>query len=129
MSTCSTMRWAVASWPAGLKSGFTPSKKAAPRISRWRSLSVMTRLPTETAMRSMISAGAAIARTANASAARTHGFLTRHSRNQTGEPFFDAEARRHREKRGEEKGKNKVKTRSEEHTSELQSLRHLVCRL
>src|ERR1019366_494433 len=105
------MRWAVARWPAGLKSGFTPSKKAATRISRWRSLSVMTRLPTETAMRSMISARAGIARTANASAAKPHGFLTRHSRNQTGEPFFDAEARRHREKRGEEKGKNKVKTR------------------
>ena len=40
----------------------------------------------------------------------TNRSVTRPSRNQTGEPFFDAETRRHGEKRGEEEEKNKGKS-------------------
>ena len=56
-SVWSTMRSAVCALVGSeLKSGFALFKNAVIRISRSRSDSVITRLPTETAMRSMISA-------------------------------------------------------------------------
>src|SRR5581483_7143397 len=65
------MRSAVARLAMGLKSGVEPLRKAVTRISRSRSLALMARLATETAMRSMISDRPMVARVATAQKAQT----------------------------------------------------------
>ena len=80
-SRCSTMRSAAARLPAALKSGDCPFRNAVTRISRSMSLEVITRLPTETAMRSMMApqAGIAASAAASARAARRMGAADRNS--------------------------------------------------